>query len=171
MKKTVLLSVLILAIIGGSYAQGKGIGDGKNGGQDRKGPEKTTLSGVLGIKGGMIALENSGVTYYLVGLNRFVGFIDGLKAGAAVTLEGFAAPLPQAQQKIEGQFFRITKLTLAGKDYELAPAAGQGILGGNRVYPGMMQNQKNQWGDNRGNRYRNNCGPQGPEPRRGNGRR
>jgi hypothetical protein len=170
MKKTVLVTVLALAIVGGVFAQVSGAQNSA----DKKGPEKVTLNGVLDIKGGRIALENSGVTYYLMGLDRFIGFIDGLKAGAAVTLEGFAAPLPSfpeagsgrqhsatiPQQQNAGQkIFRITKLTLGSKDYELAPDNGFGQA----MHPGMMNNQKGNFRDNRsrndrGYTSREHCG-------------
>jgi hypothetical protein len=163
MRKTVLIAVLVLTIAGGVFAQSNGT---QNPG-DKKGPEKITLTGVLGIKDGMIALEEGGVTHYLVGLNRFIGFIDGLKAGATVTLEGFAAP----------RFFRVTKLTIAGQDYEIGSGPGrdmgQGRHHGNGMGFGMMYNQKNQHGNFQpktfapyGNRNWNDCGPQGRGNRR-----
>jgi hypothetical protein len=179
MKKKMLITVLVLAIAGGAFAQA---GGAQNSG-DKKGPEKITLNGVLDVKGGMIALENSGVTYYLVGLDRFIGFIDGLKAGTAVKLEGFIAPLPQppspevrsgrqpptatTQQNADQRFFRVIKLTLGGKDYELAPANGFGQA----MRPGIMNHQKNQKGDFRDNRNRDGRGHYGSDYRNQRSRR
>jgi hypothetical protein len=79
-------------------------------------PEKTTISGTLGIAKGSIALKSGSDTYYVKGLGRFVGFIDGLKEGAQVTVEGYAFAIPRTN---EGKVFRVTKLTLNGKDYDL----------------------------------------------------
>jgi hypothetical protein len=50
-------------------------------------------------------------------LTRYIGFIDGLKEGAAVTLEGYALPSPQNNPV---KFLHIQKMTLNGKDYDLA---------------------------------------------------
>jgi hypothetical protein len=162
MKKKILITVLVLAIAGGAFAQASGT---QNSG-DKKGPEKATLNGMLDVKGGMIALEERGATYYLIGLNRFTGFIDGLKAGVTVKLEGFNAPLPPPpfpgarsgrqppaavpqQQHADQKFFRVTKLTLGGKDYELAPAN----MGPEpRMRPGFPPNTKNHPGNFRDNR-------------------
>ena len=55
--------------------------------------ESTTVNGNLTIAQGMIAVESEGVTYLTGGLNRFVGFIDGLQEGALVNLEGDAFPV------------------------------------------------------------------------------
>jgi hypothetical protein len=84
-------------------------------------PEKSTISGALGIAKGSIALKSGNDTYYVMGLNRFVGFIDGLKEGARVSLEGYAFPLPNNNG---GKGFKVTKLTLNGKDYDLDSGNG-----------------------------------------------
>jgi hypothetical protein len=83
-------------------------------------PEKTTISGNLGISGGMLSLESGGVLYYVRGLDRFIGFIDGLKEGAALSLEGYAVDSPRFG---EAKIFRVTELRLNGKTYDLAPPA------------------------------------------------
>jgi hypothetical protein len=81
-------------------------------------PEKTTVSGKLGIVRGMIALDSGDTIYYVPGLLRFAGFIEGLKEGASVTLEGYEslAPFPDEEP---GTSLRVTKMTLNGKDYDL----------------------------------------------------
>jgi hypothetical protein len=55
-----------------------------------------------------------------VGLGQLIGFVDGLKEGAQVTLEGYVFT-PQRDTKI--RFFRVGKLTFNGKEYGgLSPA-------------------------------------------------
>jgi hypothetical protein len=83
-------------------------------------PEKTEIRGNLGISHGFISVESGGVVYYVMGLQRFIGFIDGLKAGAGVILEGYVLP----QQNQNPRFFRATKLDIGGKDYDLSPPPG-----------------------------------------------
>jgi len=103
MKKIVLLC-LFTAIIGGSiFAQSN--------------TPTTTIRGTLGLSNGRISVVSNNITYYVRGLERFIGFIDGLKEGAQVSLEGYASA-----PKIEGQtdrLFRAVKLTLNGKNYEV----------------------------------------------------
>jgi len=80
-------------------------------------PENVNVSGNLTIAQGMIAVISDDITYLARGLSRYIGFIDGLKEGAAVTLEGYALPSPQ-NDKVK--LLRIQKMTLNGKDYDLA---------------------------------------------------
>lgn len=79
-------------------------------------PESVTISGSLTLVKGTIAVISSDVTYIAAGLQRYVGFIDGLKAGAAVTLEGNAFSVPKDEKT---KFLQVKKLTLSGKDYDL----------------------------------------------------
>ena len=84
----------------------------------RPAPESAVVSGNLTLVRGMIALNSGGVTYVAGGLNRFIGFIDGLKEGASVTLEGSAFSVPREDSV---KFLHVQKMTLNGKDYDIAP--------------------------------------------------
>jgi hypothetical protein len=78
--------------------------------------ESVTVSGALTISQGMIAVEKDGITYLTFGLNRLVGFIDGLREGAQVTLEGVATVNPQDNRV---KMLRVHKMTLNGREYNL----------------------------------------------------
>jgi hypothetical protein len=80
-------------------------------------PENVNVSGNLTIAQGMIAVTSNDITYLARGLNRYTGFIDGLKEGAAVTLEGYALSSPQSNTV---KMLYVEKMTLNGKDYDLA---------------------------------------------------
>ncbi|MCL1837190.1 MAG: hypothetical protein FWG46_06570 [Treponema sp.] len=80
-------------------------------------PESVSVSGNLAIVRGMIAVTDGGTVYIVDGLHRFVGFIDGLSEGAAVTLEGNAFP---GLRDDTVKFLSVQKMTLNGKDYDLA---------------------------------------------------
>jgi hypothetical protein len=82
--------------------------------------EKTTVTGALSIVQGRIAVKSGDITYFTGGLRRFVGFIDGLKEDAQVTLEGNAFTSPQDANT---KFLQINKMTLGGKVYDMAPPA------------------------------------------------
>jgi hypothetical protein len=82
----------------------------------RPSPESVTVSGNLTIAQGMIAVVSGDTTWLVRGLDRYVGFIDGLKEGAQVTLEGYAMPSPR-NDKIKS--LHVQKMSLNGKDYEL----------------------------------------------------
>ena len=132
MKRTVLFVVLaIFAITAVCAHQGKDRG-GRNSkpgerprynwqnNQNRAAPrmnaEKVTVRGNLTIAGGMIAIKSDDITYFAAGLNRFTGFIDGLKEGANVTLEGMAMAGPG---ETKNKFLHVQKMTLNGKEYDL----------------------------------------------------
>jgi len=109
--KKIVLFCLFTAIIGGSiFAQSN--------------VPTTTIRGTLGLSNGRISVVDGNITYYVRGLGRFVGFIDGLKEGAQVSLNGYAST-----PAIEGQKDRLfypVKLTLNGKNYEVgSPDAGK----------------------------------------------
>jgi len=67
----------------------------------------------------MIALNHNDITYLTVGLNRFVGFIDGLKEGAEVSIEGFTVQNSQNPRNNKERVLYVQKLTLNGKDYDI----------------------------------------------------
>ncbi len=98
------------------------------------------VEGKLALVNGMIAIVAKGTTYYVGGLQHLVGFVDGLKEGAAVKVEGYAQQLPMAP---EYSHLRITKLTFNGKDYDLSQAMGRGGMHGQG---GMMGGQGGQGG-------------------------
>jgi hypothetical protein len=102
----------------------------------RPAPESATVSGKLTIAQGMIAVVSDDTTWLVRGLNRHVGFIDGLKEGAQVTLEGYAMPSPRSDTI---KSLRVQKMTLNGKDYELARPLQQQRQD---VKPGPMHQQK-----------------------------
>ena len=118
MKKIVLLC-LLAAIIGGSlFAQSST-------------PATTNIKGTLGLSAGRISVVSGNITYYVMGLTRFVGFIDGLKEGAQVSLDGYAAA-PRIEGQKDRSFYPVT-LTLNGKSYEVgSPAVGNMMTGRNR---------------------------------------
>jgi hypothetical protein len=111
----------------------------------------TKVEGKLALVNGMIAIQSAGKTYYVGGLERLIGFIDGLKEGASVKVEGFARALPAAPEYIH---LRLTKLTFNGKDYDLSQFGGKGMGRG-----GMMG----------GRGFDGGAGPTGPG-NMGNGR-
>jgi hypothetical protein len=82
----------------------------------------TTITGTLGLSNGRIAVKSGAITYYVRELGHYVGFIDGLRDGVQVTLEGYASA-PSIEGQTERLFFPV-KLTLNGKAYEVGSAMG-----------------------------------------------
>jgi hypothetical protein len=118
MKRSIPLVLILLAAGGAVFAQAP----------DREAFQRQTetISGSLALIDGRIALRSGTSTYYVAGLRRLIGFVDGLKEGAAVNLEGFSRALPGGS---DYRIFLVTKLTLNGKDYELPPPRRPGFAG------------------------------------------
>ena len=114
--KSILFAAFMLEAAFLSFAQGQNNWGWR--GQPPAAPETVSVSGTLMLSNGRIALQNNDIVYYLGGLNRFIGFIDGLKEGAKVNVDGFAWTDPN---DAKSKFVRVTKLNLNGKDYEISP--------------------------------------------------
>jgi hypothetical protein len=84
----------------------------------------TAIQGTLGLVNGRVAVQTGEITYYIRGLDPLFGFVDGLKEGAAVTLEGYAVDIPPAP---EYKYFLVEKLGINGREYG-------GLLSGRRGF-------------------------------------
>ena len=97
MKKLVFLSLIALLVIGTVSAQGW------------TSPETIRVEGTLQLQNGYIVLSTGTVVYYIPGLMRYIGFIDGLREGARISVEGF----------VSGNLLQATKLIIGGREYDL----------------------------------------------------
>jgi hypothetical protein len=122
MKKILMIGLAVLLTAETISAQNRNPQDiGPGGRPGFTPPAEETISGNLGISQGMVSLESGGELYYVTGLDRFIGFIDGLREGAAVSLTGYAFETPRLSG---AKVFRVTELRLNGKSYDLGPLAG-----------------------------------------------
>ena len=117
MKRICAICLMILCCAGLLSAQDRG----REGRSLRDNPPETLrISGNLDFINGSIALRQEGITYYIFGLGRLIGFVEELKEGASVTLEGFTFPLPGEP---EYRNFVVSKLLISGMEYDnLSPA-------------------------------------------------
>ena len=121
-KLTVFLFVAVL-IVGTVSAQTRD----NRAPEQRRLPERpeiksTTIEGTLKLERGMIALESNNTVYHVPVLNRYIGFIDGLKEGATASVEGY----------LFRGFILPSKVTIAGKSYDFY------TRGGTRENPGRQ---------------------------------
>jgi hypothetical protein len=119
MKKNFIFVILALCAAG-LFAQPAQRPRPRNAPPEQPGRELQTasVSGPLSIINGRIAVQSDGTVFYAAGIQRFVGFIDGLKEGAQVTLDGYVRGLREESAKM----LFVTKLTLNGKSYDTVPA-------------------------------------------------
>jgi hypothetical protein len=128
MKKIGFVLVITLVVIGTVFAQNWG---------NRGGLQSVTVNGTLQLQNGQIVVASGNTIYYCPIIGRYVGFIDGLKEGSNVTVEGFAY----------GNMLQPTKLTADGKSYDFLAnnnggydcyASGYNCYGGGNCGGGMM---------------------------------
>jgi hypothetical protein len=128
MKKTVrifMIALIALLCSGSAGAQDWSHNRGRMSGK-RVNPataEPVTVNGNLQLMEGHIAVAAEGKIYYINGpIQHLIGFIDGLKEGAAVRLEGPATTVPFNSN---ARFLWVTKLTFNGKTYDF-PLTAEG---------------------------------------------
>ena len=101
----VFLFVFVL-LAGTAFAQNRENRPDRN---DRKSEvTKVTVDGVLKLEKGIVSVASGDSVYYVPVLNRYIGFIDGLKEGAKVSVEGSRFK----------DFIRPVKVTISGKSYD-----------------------------------------------------
>jgi hypothetical protein len=168
MKRYFILILTALIVTGSAFAQAPS-------GQT---PETITLRGNLSVQNGQIALKNGETLYYIHGLNRLIGFVEGLKEGATVVLEGYSFDLPPAGTRRSrndaenpresaaapaGKLFVTQKLTLNGREYDnLGTRFAQGapLMPDRGTMPGPRQGEdrrSRQSEDRRPRQSRNHC--------------
>jgi len=100
-----------------------------------------TINGTLQLERGNIAVTSGSSVYLVPSLTRYIGFIEGLKEGATVSVEGYEY----------GNVLYPVKVTIAGKSYDFATDAG-GSGGFGMMGPGFgMMGPGSVW-DNSGRR-------------------
>jgi len=169
-KKLIICLVIALLAAGSVFAQGiaeqpdntnsetrgnrqeRGARHERNTNHDRQNRQSEntfiTVNGVLKLERGFVAVESGDVTYYVPGLNRFIGFINGLREGANVSVEGI---------RFEGRRFRNvvhpTKLTIEGRTYDF-PRVQQNF--NHRLDNSRQPQVNNRFGSNNAPNRRNN---------------
>ena len=114
MKRTIFIFLLVFGLVAPAFAQGWGRGWVR---PSIPQPEAVTVSGNLIVAHGLPALRSGDVTYLIGGINRLVGFVEGLREGSNVTIVGHAISSPQEETL---KILRPTELIFDGRSYEMA---------------------------------------------------
>ena len=103
--------------------------------------EKITLEGTLELVNSQVAIKKDNKTYYVMIPNRLYGFVDGLKEGANVKIDGYSHEIPGVKDSFA---VRVDALTLNGKTIDLTTSTGafgpmgRGMMGGRSLQGGHM---------------------------------
>ena len=106
MKKIIFLALISFLLIGALSAQGRGFGWAS----PPTAPEVIRIDGTLQLQNGHIVLSTGSTVYFVPGLMRYIGFIDGLREGERIIAEGYAY----------NNILQPTKITISGRDYDFA---------------------------------------------------
>jgi hypothetical protein len=134
MKRTIMAALVAITIAVAASAQGAAAPQPPKG-QAPDQAQQVTVTGKLEWIDGTIGLRSGGAVYYAPQVRMLVGFVKDLQEGATVTLSGYADKIPYSPNS----FFRATKLSFNGKDYELGQGfgammgRGQGMMGRGRM--------------------------------------
>jgi hypothetical protein len=85
--------------------------------------QTVTVEGTLQLQNGQIVLVSGNTNYFVPMLTRYVGFVDGLKEGAHISVQGYAGGY---------NMLMPTAFTVNGKSYDVSTLAlgGAGYCGG-----------------------------------------
>jgi len=132
----------------------------RNNRQDRDNRQRNnrivTIDGTLQLEKGFVAVASGDSVYYVPMLTRYIGFIEALKEGTQVSVEGYEFR----------KFIHPTKVTLAGKSYDFVAKDLPRVRGGD-FGPGRGSDRDFRPGRN-GFRHDRNFGP-GRRQSRGGG--
>ena len=167
LKRKALLILLIFGLAAATWAQGWGRGwnqDGRNqpNRPQRPATEAVTVSGSLILAHGMPAVKSGDITYLVGRITRLTGFIDGLKEGVQVTVDGHAIASAQDSNL---KYLHPTKLTLGGKSYDLTPPVSSFRQNNRQFSP--PQGTPRQYGPPQGQGTPRQFGTPGPNRRPG----
>ena len=73
--------------------------------------QSVSVNGTLQLQNGQIAVATGSTVYFVPTLGRYIGFINGLREGARVSIEGYTS----------GNYIEPSKVTIYGKYYDFAP--------------------------------------------------
>ena len=133
MKKLGFLIAIVCLAAGMASAQNWGNGWGTP-------TQIVSVTGTLQLQNGVIAVVSGNMAYYVPALTQYIGFIEGLREGAQISIDGYAS----------GNYVQPTKVTISGKSYDFSANAQQSFS-----YCG------NGWGNSRANYSRGGWGYQG----------
>ena len=145
MKKIVVLVAIAAIAASAVAAQGMRSGMWNQAPATEVAQDLVKVDGRLSLVNGHPAVVAAGKTYYVRIPGMLYGYLDTLKDGAAVKLEGYARSVPLAADTF---VLQVVKLNVGGKDYDLGQLAetrsALGGMGGRMGYdgrPGMAPGQ------------------------------
>ena len=89
-------------------------------------PQEISVTGTLQLQNGVIAVVSGNNAYFVPVLIQYVGFIEDLREGAQISVNGFAL----------GNYIQPTRVILNGRTYDFTANASQNFAYGGWGNPG-----------------------------------
>ena len=132
MKKLTVLILIGVLLAGAVYGQGirdnQGTSDTQRRTERQRSNDLVTIEGTLKLERGFVAVESGDSVYYVPMLNRYIGFINDLREGTRVSVEG----------RESRNVIQPTKVTIGSSTYDF-PATGHNPVFG---APGFDRRQE-----------------------------
>jgi len=126
-KKLITFLSIAFLLVGGIYAQERGTRQDRSDSQRQSANQRTnetvTINGTLKLEKGLVAVESGDTVLVVPLLNRYIGFINGLREGANVSIVGY-----RFRNSI-----MPTKITINDRTYDFA-VGGRGQVSGNQTF-------------------------------------
>ena len=134
MKKIGFLIVIVCLAAGMASAQNWG----NEWGTPVQPNQAISIAGTLQLQNGVIAVVAGSNTYLVPILTQYIGFIEGLREGAQISIDGY----------FYGNYVQPTRVVISGKSYDFTAAAQQGFAycGGGWLNSRMV-NSRGGWGN------------------------
>jgi len=132
MKKLCLVFVIVCLIAGTAFAQTRGNGWGTA----VQPNQAVSIAGTLQLQNGVIAVVSGSTTYLVPTLTQYIGFIEGLREGAQISIDGY----------FYGNYVQPTRVVISGKSYDFTASVQQGFAYcGNGWGTSRMVNSRGGW--------------------------
>ena len=132
MKKLGLVVFIVFLAAGIASAQNRGNGWGT----PVQPSQAISISGTLQLQNGVIAVVSGSTTYLVPSLTQYIGFIEGLREGAQISIDGY----------FYGNYVQPTRVVISGKSYDFSANTQQGFAYcGNGWGNSRMVNSRGGW--------------------------
>ena len=91
--------------------------DGQRSNDRQRNSDPITVEGTLKLERGFVAVESGDTVYYVPMLNRYIGFINDLREGTRVSVEG----------REYRNVIQPTKVTIGGRTYDFPAGPNPGL--------------------------------------------
>jgi hypothetical protein len=118
-KRLTIFVLMALLLAGSVFAQDRSVR------RDRDRPAQVTIEGTLKLERGLVAVQSGDETYFVPMLIQYANFIDGIREGNNISIEGY----------VFNNVINPVKFTVGGNTYDFAMGRRGSEIADNNVRP------------------------------------